>query len=141
MSKNSVSVLRHAVFFCLLLTLWCNKLILLLLTVNQLTNASSRADSASLLCCNILCAMTGLEAGLRGGLSDMPLLLNLLRLESLDGLVSLEASLEPVVERGIPEDKRLGLGESCSVLRLYIYANRELGEPERLVAKRQIFCQ
>lgn len=59
---------------------------------------------------------------------------NLPKLESLDGLVSLDASLEPAVDRGIPEDIRRGLGDSCSLPRLYMYASRELGDPERLVA-------
>lgn len=44
----------------------------------------------------------------------------LLMLEVLVGLVSRDVSLEPVVERGIPEDKRLGLGESPSLPLLYI---------------------
>lgn len=73
------------------------------------TKASAKAFSASLLCCNIFCAITGREAGLRGGRS---LVRNLLRLEPRVGLVSLDASLEPVVERGIPEDNLRGRGDS-----------------------------
>lgn len=79
----------------------------------MLTSASASALSASLLCCNIFCAMTGLAAGLIGG-------------RSLDlryrakpgvrvGLVSLDVSLEPVVDRDIPDIPRC-LGESPSTL-------------------------
>lgn len=102
---------------------------------SQLTKASAKADSASLLCCNIFWAITGLDAGLGGGRSLAPLLLNRPRLESRVGLVSRDASLEPAVDRGMPDDRRRGRGESWSevLLRLYMY-RRELGEPDRLVA-------
>lgn len=75
-----------------------------------LTKTSAKAFSASLLCCKIFWANTGLEAGLIGGLS-FPLLY-LFKL--LFGLVSLETSLEFWVDLGIPEDNLLGLGDSCS---------------------------
>lgn len=100
----------------------------------RLTNASANACSASVEACSIFAAITGRDAGLKGGLSQMVRDRNLPKLESLDGLVSLDASLEPAVDRGIPEDIRRGLGDSCSLPRLYMYANRELGDPERLVA-------
>lgn len=86
----------------------------------NITNASANACSASVDACNILAAITGREAGLNGGLSQIVLDRNLPKLVSLDGLVSLDASLEPAVERGIPEDSLRGLGDSCSVLRLYM---------------------
>lgn len=84
------------------------------------TNASANACSASVEACRILAAMTGRDAGLSGGLSQTVLDRNLPKLESLDGLVSLDASLEPAVDRGMPEDILLGLGDSCSFPRLYM---------------------
>lgn len=105
-----------------------------------LTKASAKAHSASLLCCSIRCAITGREAGLIGGLS-LPLLFNLLKLVPLVGLVSLEVSLEPVVDLGIPEDNLRGLGDdSWSIFPRYPkYPTRELGDPDLLVAVNRIF--
>lgn len=77
--------------------------------------------------------MTGLAAGLIGGRSLARRYL--LILEVLVGLVSREVSRDPVVERGIPEDRRLGRGESVSVPLLYIYGSLALGDPDLLVAE------
>lgn len=62
--------------------------------------------------------MTGREAGLTGGLSLF--LLNVLKLEPLVGLVSLDVSLEPVVERGIPDIRLRGDSPSKVPVRLYM---------------------
>lgn len=88
--------------------------------------------------CSIFAAITGRDAGLKGGLSLTVLERNLPKLVSRDGLVSLDASLEPAVDRGMPEDILRGRGDSCSVPRLYRYASLELGDPERLVAKERL---
>lgn len=62
--------------------------------INSLTKASARAFSASRLCCRIFCASTGLDAGLRGGLS-LPLLNRNNPVPPLFGLVSRDVSLDP----------------------------------------------
>lgn len=88
----------------------------LLIECCKLTNASANAVSASLLCCKIFWARTGLDAGLRGGLS-LPRR-NRPKVDRF-GLVSRDVSRDPVVDLGMPEESLRGLGESCSVDRLY----------------------